>query len=120
MVRDSQGVNRHLTGTVTLTGTDPVGYVDSSAVPAGADGSFAHAFQTAGAAATAAAANIKDPNSAQNDTIFVYNRSATYAGGATGITLASGEKLLGDGSSLTSVNGNTVGASSTNPTFSLS
>jgi hypothetical protein len=112
---DALNLDSVTTGTVTLNVTDPIWYVDSSA-SAGGDGSFGHAFQTVGGAVAAAAANTHDPNGAVNDTIFVYNRGSTYSQ-ASGITLANGEQLLGDGSSLTTVNGNTVGASSANPNF---
>jgi VCBS repeat-containing protein len=117
IAHDATGLNSNGTGTVTLTVTDPIWYVDSSAA-GGGDGSFGHAFQTVQAAVTAAASNGQDSNQAQNDTIFVYNRGATYTS-TSGITLAAGEQLLGDGSSLTSVNGNTIGVASTNPTFQV-
>lgn len=104
------------TATVTLTVTAPVWYVDSAASSSGADGSYNHPFETIAAAVSAAAT---DTSSGVNNIIFVENAGATYTA-TSGITLASGEELLGDGSSLTSVNGNTVGLSSVNPTFSVS
>ncbi len=105
--RDVEGLNSNQTGVVTLTVTDPVWYVDSASAPAGADGSFLRPFQTLAQATAVDTAN---------DTIFVYNRGANYTQ-ATGITLEAGEQLLGDGSSLTTVNGNAVGASAVNSTF---
>src|SRR5262249_27669783 len=75
----------------------------------GGDGTFGHAFQTLAQATAADNAN---------DTIFVYNSGSTYSA-AGGITLESGEKLIGDGGSLTSVNGHTVGNSTSNATFQV-
>jgi hypothetical protein len=103
------------TTTVTLTVTAPVWYVDSAAA-SGGDGSYNHAFQTVGAAVSAAAT---DTNSGVNNIIFVENAGSTYTA-TSGITLVQGEQLLGDGSSLTSVNGNSVGLSSSNPIFEVS
>jgi Domain of unknown function (DUF4347)/SdrD B-like domain/Bacterial Ig domain len=113
-VKDTAAGDSDQAATATITVTAPVWYVDSAASSSGADGSFAHPFQTIAAAATAAAGDI---SSGVNNTIFVENAGSTYSA-TSGITLAAGEQLLGDGSSLTSVNGNTVGLSSSNPTFS--
>ena len=115
LTKDAAAGNSDQSATVTLNVSAPVWYVDSAAA-GGGDGSFAKPFQTIGAAATAAAGDI---SSGVNNIIFVENAGSTYTA-TSGITLANGEQLLGDGSSLTSVNGNTVGLSSANPTFSVS
>ncbi|MEA2840969.1 MAG: hypothetical protein QOF41_2299 [Methylobacteriaceae bacterium] len=117
-VTDSQGLLSNEAATVSLTVTDPTWYVDSA--NAGVqDGSFGHAFTTVGAAVTAAANNTQDAaNGEINDTIFVYNEGATYSQ-AAGVTLATGEQLLGDGSALVSVNGHAVGVSTSNASFTV-
>jgi large repetitive protein len=111
---DALGLNSDQVATVTLNVAAPVWYVDSANSGA-ADGSFAHPFTTIAQAVTAAAG---DASAGVNNTIFVENAGSTYSA-ASGITLKSGEQLLGDGSSLTQVNGNNVGLSSTNSTFSV-
>jgi hypothetical protein len=113
---DAAAGNSDTLSTVTLTVTAPVWYVDS-ANTGSQDGSLAHPFTTIAAAVTAAATDTAGGNGV-NNTIFVENAGTTYSGSP--ITLANGEQLLGDGSSLTQVNGNSVGLSSTNPTFSVS
>ncbi len=114
-VKDAAAGDSDQAATATITVTAPVWYVDSAASAAGADGSFAHPFQTVTSAVNAAAG---DTSAGVNNTIFVENAGATY-NEASVITLKSGEQLLGDGSSLTSVNGHTVGLSSSNPTVSV-
>ncbi len=108
--------NSDTVGTVKLTVTAPVWYVDS-ANTGSQDGSFAHPFTTIQAAVSAAAADTAGGDGV-NNTIFVENAGAAYSGSP--ITLASGEQLLGDGSSLTQVNGNSVGLSTVDPTLSVS
>ena len=108
--------NSDQTATVTLTVTAPIWYVDSAASTSGMDGSYSHPYTTIAAAVSAAAT---DTSSGVDNIIFVENAGATYSA-SSGITLAQGEELLGDGSSLTEVNGNSVGLSATNPTFSVS
>ncbi|WP_246785212.1 DUF4347 domain-containing protein [Bradyrhizobium sp. S69] len=116
VVHDAAG-NSDQAATVTFNVSAPVWYVDSAAA-SGGDGSYGHAFQTVDAAWLAAA---NDSSAGVNNTIFVENAGATYAQtGGTLISLSNGEQLLGDGSSLTEVNGLAVGLSSTNSTFSVS
>jgi hypothetical protein len=108
--------NADQTATVTLTVTAPVWYVDSAASTNGADGSYAHPFTTVNSAVNAAAADI---SSGVNNTIFVENAGSTYSLSGH-IQLAQGEELLGDGSGVTSINGNSVGLSGTNTSISVS
>ena len=105
-VHDAQGLDSDTTGTVTMTVGDDVWYVDSAAA-GGGDGSYDHPFTTLGTVASV---------DSSNDTIFVVNNGSAYSQ-AAGLTLESGEKFLGDGSSLTTVNGHTVGVSASNSTF---
>ena len=111
-VVDEQGHNSVTTGVVSLTVTDAVWYVDSAAAPGG-DGSFGHAFQSLAALTTGGGSDGLDDG---NDTIFIYNRGTDYSG--QGIVLEAGQKLLGDGSTLTSVNGNTIGVDGNNSDIS--
>ncbi len=115
-VKDAAAGDSDQAATATITVTAPVWYVDSAASSSGADGSFAHPFLTIDAAVNAAGA---DTSAGVNNIIFVENAGSAYIE-TSAITLKSGEELLGDGSSLTSVNGNTVGLSGNNPTFSVS
>ena len=93
--------------TVSVTVGDCVWYVDANAAPGG-DGSFGSAFQTLAPLTTGGGSDTLDDS---GDTIFVYDRGSTNGGS---IVLEDGQSLLGDGSSLTSVNGNSVGASTSN------
>jgi hypothetical protein len=116
-VKDSAAGDSDQVATATITVTAPVWYVDSAASAVGADGSFAHPFQTIAQADTAAnTTDAATDGGGVNNIIFVENAGAAYSGTTT-ISLVNGEELLGDGSGLTSVNGNTVGLSGTDPTF---
>jgi hypothetical protein len=110
----TDGSPNEVTGTVTLTVTNPIFYVNNSPIAGTPDGSFDHPYTTIGAAIDAAYTF----NKGVGDTIFVYNSGITYS--ESGITLlGSGEELLGSGSSLSEVNGMSLGSSG-NPTFSVS
>jgi len=120
-ITDAQGLTSVSSGHVNITINGMVWYVDSNASAAGADGSYLHAFTSlgslnddgTGAAGTVGPADaIKgdDDVDGANDTIFVYNRGTAYTGG---ITLEAGQKLYGDGHSLT-VNGIAIGDSGAN------
>jgi hypothetical protein len=82
------------TGTVNLTVNSDTWYVDSNASGV-QDGSYLHPFQ-----ATTSVGAVDHAG----DTIFVYNRGASYAGN---ITLKNGESLYGDGHAYI-VNGLTI------------
>jgi len=120
-ITDAQGLTSVSSGHVNISISGMVWYVDSNASAAGADGSYLHAFTSlgslnddgTGAAGTVGPADaIKgdDDVDGSGDTIFVYNRGTAYTGG---ITLEAGQKLYGDGHSLT-VNGLTIGDSGAN------
>ena len=111
-VIDQQGLTSVSPGTVALTVTDPVWYVDSNAA-GGGDGTYLNPFKTIAELDAGGAFNGANDF---NDTIFFYDRGSAYTGSIH--ALASGQKLLGDGSSLTAVNGLTIGASSSNTSLS--
>jgi Domain of unknown function (DUF4347)/Bacterial Ig domain len=101
------------TTTVTLNVTAPTWYVATTGSDATGTGTAANPFATIGKAATTAAADL---SAGVNNTIMVAAGSYTDTGG-TGITLASGEKLIGAGSGSTTFNvssGNAVTLSSGN------
>ena len=121
LVKDAAAGNSDQSATVTFNVSAPVWYVDSAASTTNMDGSLAHPFTTIAGAVNAAAldTNAGSNSNGVNNTIFVENAGSTYTA-TSGITLAQGEQLLGDGSSLTSVNGNSVGLSGSNPIFLVS
>jgi hypothetical protein len=112
-VIDSQNLTSVQSATVTVTVDDPVWYVDSAAA-GGGDGSYANPFKTIAELNAGGAFNgVNDAN----DRIFFTDRGTAYTGAVN--TLATGQHLLGDGSALTTVNGISVGAGTTNSTISV-
>ena len=107
---DDAGGNSDQKATVTITVGPPTWYVNSSAA-AGGDGTAAHPFQTIQAAINAAAG---DTDHGVGDTINV--AAGSYSG--AGITLASGEKLIGSGSTTFTVSSGTAITLGTNNTIS--
>ena len=91
------------TGTVTITVSNRVWYVDSSAA-AGGDGSSALAFKTLPAVSAVDAAN---------DFVSVKNNGSNYA---SGFTLKAGEQLIGSGVNLV-VGGFTLSTATSNATI---
>ena len=97
-ITDAQGLTNVTAGSVALTVTGQVWYVDSGASAGGADGSYAHPFTSLTAIN---AANGSGDLDGVNDTIVAHG-----AFGAN-LVLEAGQKLYGDGGTLV-VNGLTV------------
>jgi hypothetical protein len=97
-----ENLDSNQTGTVTLTVSNLVWYVDKTAASSGQDGSFNHPFTSF----TPFGAGRPDH---AGDTIFVYNDGSP--GG--GITLLNNETFLGNGA-LFVVNGHTIGSGAQN------
>src|SRR3954470_13990165 len=100
----NDGLQSISSGTVNITVTGLVWYVDSTAAPGG-DGSFGHSFQ-----------NFSSLNGAGDvdgtgDTIYVHGTVNS------GLTLEASEKLYGDGNAF-SVNGHTISAGGGTSTLS--
>jgi hypothetical protein len=112
---DAQTLQSVTTGTVTLTVTDAVWYVDSNYAGGDSDGSYLKPFVTLAPLndTTPTVAPFTDPDGT-NDTIFIYNNGTTYTGG---ITLEDGQTLHGDGQALT-VNGLSIGVSASDAVLS--
>ncbi|MFD0894868.1 DUF11 domain-containing protein [Luteolibacter ambystomatis] len=105
LAHDPQGLDSLVTGTVTLTVTAPIWWVNSAAA-GGGNGTYDLPFQTVAAASTAHQANQK---------VFVYESGTAYT---SGITLKNGAILIGEGDGIT-VNGITI-AAGTAPTINNS
>ena len=103
--------NSDQTATVTLNVASPIWFVNNANVGT-QDGTSAHPFTSIAAAISAAAA---DTDHGVGDTIIVTGGGATYTA-STGITLASGEKLVGQSNPTFSVSSGTAVTLGTNNT----
>jgi hypothetical protein len=115
-IQDAQGLSSVAAtpGTVTLTVTDVVWYVDKNAA-AGGNGTFLNPFQSLTELnGVTGDGTTNDDVDSINETIFIYDRSGSDA--PAGIVLENGQKLFGDGHAFV-VNGITIGASTSNSTI---
>ncbi len=105
-VRDAQNLDSVSTGTVSLTVTDAVWYVNAaSGSDTAGDGSYNNPFASLAPLSTGGSADSLDD---AGDTIFVYDNSAGTLSYSGGIVLETNQKLIGDGVAL-SVNGLAIG-----------
>jgi hypothetical protein len=100
----NDGLQSISSGTVNITVTGLVWYVDSTAAPGG-DGSFGHSFQDF------SSLNGAGDKDGAGDTIYVHGTVNS------GLTLEAQEKLYGDGNAF-SVNGHTISAGGGTSTLS--
>ena len=110
--RDADNLNSLVTGTVTMTVSGMVWYVDSSygGGNGASDGSFNRPFTTLTPLNGAGGAGDAD---LPGQTIFVYESGSSYTGG---IELENNQLLIGESVGLT-VNGMSIGGSGGNPTI---
>jgi hypothetical protein len=112
-IQDEDGLASVSTGIVSFNVTDPVWYVNNATgSDTTGDGSYANPFASLAPLSTGGSADGLDN---ADDTIFVYN-TGIYG---SGIVLETGQKLFGDGHAF-SVNGLSIGASSSNSTINYS
>ncbi|MBC7964319.1 MAG: cadherin-like domain-containing protein, partial [Fuerstia sp.] len=111
--RDATSLNSLVTGTVTMTVSGMVWYVDSSygGGNGAADGSFNRPFTSLAPLNGAGGGGDAD---AAGHTIFVYESGASYS---TGLELENSQILIGESAGL-SINGTTIGGSGSAPTIS--
>ena len=111
--RDATSLNSLVTGTVTMTVSGMVWYVDSSygGGNGAADGSFTRPFTSLAPLNGAGGGGDAD---AAGHTLFVYESGASYS---TGLELENSQILIGESAGL-SINGTTIGGSGSAPTIS--
>ena len=107
--RDATSLDSLVTGTVTMTVSGMVWYVDNSA-PGGGDGSLTLPFTSL------TPLNGAGDADAAGHTIFVFESGSSYS---TGFELENSQILIGESAGL-SINGTTIGGSGSAPTISRS
>ena len=105
--RDATSLDSLVTGTVTMTVSGMVWYVDNSA-PGGGDGSLTLPFTSL------TPLNGAGDADAAGHTIFVFESGSSYS---TGFELENSQILIGESAGL-SINGTTIGGSGSAPTIS--
>ncbi|MBY0283700.1 MAG: cadherin-like domain-containing protein [Sphingomonas sp.] len=120
-ITDAEGLTNvtGFNGVVTLNITDVVWHVDSAYAGANgvSDGSFLRPFTSLTELnGVTGDGTTNDDVDAANEAIFINNRGTNYA---AGITLEAGQRLFGDGASV-SANGTALGVSGSNSTINFS